>query len=468
VACASVIPDEWQVQPKRLDSTWTESARLWGAIVGDPSILKTPVISATTRPIDKMEAEARQRHKENMRVWRAAEAQAKADKTAPPPQPKCDRYLVEGATIEAIGEILRDDDEAKFRAPANKVLSRHDELSEFFGNLDKYKQGGKGSGDRGAYLRLYNGGRYTIDRIGRGSFAVPNWSACFLGGIQPGPIQKIARDSAEDGLLTRPMYCVPAQQAAGLDRAPDHKALEQYEALFPFLATWQPAPAIGTDCVRPITMHTDAHAHRETIDDLARALSAVPDTSPRLKATFGKWPGLFARLCLTFHMIELADHRARNETAPFAGVIPERTARQVASYMREIVLPHLMRAEAVMFTTDQTGHARWIAGYILAEKLERITTRDIVRSYRALKAPEARRELDAVMHSLVAVGWLDPEEPSNVAKGVTSWRVNHAVHEAFARRAEAEAARRAEAREQIAAAVALVRGLRRPEAQAAE
>jgi hypothetical protein len=264
------------------------------------------------------------------------------------------------------------------------------------------------------------------------------------------------------------MYCVPAQQAAGLDRAPDNKALERYETLFPALAAWQPAPAIGTDYVRPVTLHSDAHAHREAIDDLARALSAVPDTSPRLKATFGKWPGLFARLCLTFHMIELADHRARNETALFAGVIPERTAHQVACYMREIVLPHLMRADAVMFTTEQSRHARWIAGLILSKKMDTIRARDIIMSYRELRAPEARRDLEATMSALSAVGWVEPEEPSNPAKGVTCWRVNPAVHTRYAKHAEAEAERRAEARKKIAAAVALVRGSRRPMGEAAD
>ena len=53
VALASVISDTWQVQPKRRDYLWTEGPRLWGAIVGDPSIMKTPVISAATRPLKR-------------------------------------------------------------------------------------------------------------------------------------------------------------------------------------------------------------------------------------------------------------------------------------------------------------------------------------------------------------------------------------------------------------------------------
>jgi hypothetical protein len=333
-------------------------------------------------------------------------------------------------------------------------------MSEFFGGLDRYKAGGKGGSELGAYLRLYNGGRYTIDRIARGSFAVPNWSACFLGGVQPGPIQRIARDAADDGLLQRFIYCVPDRQGRGLDRAPDQAALDRYATLFPSLAGFLPAAAIGSDQIRPIVLSAEAHTHREGIDALAQALSAMPDTSARLRASFGKWPGLFARLCLIFHLIDIADMRARGETAPPPQVVAEPTAQRVAAFMREIVLPHMLRAEAVMFCTDQTGHAQWIAGYILAKRMERIEARDVVQAYRAMRAPEARRELNAVMAALVSMAWLDPEEPSNPAKGVSAWRVNPAVHVLFAERGWAEAERRAKAREDMAETVAQLRAAR--------
>jgi hypothetical protein len=461
VACASVISDAWSVQPKRHDHSWTENARLWGAIVGDPSILKTPIVSACTKPIDTLEVKARAEHAVKIRQWKLDAAAAKADKTALPPQPKMTRYMIEGTTIEALSEVLRDDDEARFHVPCRKVLSRHDEMSEFFGSLDRYKSSGNGGSDRGAYLRLYNGGRYTVDRVARGAFAVPDWSACFLGGIQPGPIQRIAREAAEDGLLQRFIYVVPDAQRQGLDQAPDHAAVARYHALFPALAALQPAAPLADERPRPIVLHGDAHEYREDIDALARALSAMPDTSARLKAALGKWPGLFARLCLTFHMVSIGDHRARGVTAPVLQVIPAETAARVAAYMRDIVLPHLLRAEQVMFATEQAGHAHWIAGYILAKKLGRIASRDIARDYRALSAPEARRELMSVMDSLVSVGWLDPEEPNNPVKPVTNWRVNPAVHVIFAERAAAEAERRARAREQVAEAVERVRQQRR-------
>ena len=456
VACASVLSDAWRLQPKRADYTWTESPRLWGAIVGDPSILKSPVIAACTRPIDKLDAGARRRHAEAMRLYKQRLREAKADKTGgtpEPPHPRLDRYLIEGATVEAISEVLRDDDEAKQRAPAGKVLSRHDEMSEFFGNLDRYKAGGKGGGDRGAYLRLFNGGAYTIDRVIRGTFTVPNWSACFLGGIQPGPIQRIAKDAADDGLLQRFLYAVPGAQRVGLDRAPDGAAQKRYAGLFPALATMQPPRTADGEHTEVVVFHADAHQHREGVDRMARAMAAMPDTAARLKSAFGKWPGLFARVALAFHLIDVADANAAGGVAPYTLVIPAETAKMAAAFMLDIVLPHMLRADAVMFSTAQTGHARWVAGFILAHRMERITTRDVVQAYGALRSPEMRGEMADVMASLVTVGWLEPELPSNPVKPVGAWKVNPAAHVLFAAKAEQERRRRDEARENLAAHV---------------
>lgn len=462
VSIASIANDAWQLQPKQYDDTWTESPRLWGALVGDPSIRKSPVIAACTRPLELLDAEARRQHATDMRKHQVEVAALKAAGDEPstmPRPPALDRFVAEGTTMEALSEILRSDTDARQRAPAGKVLVRQDEMGEWIAGFDRYRAGGKGGADRGAYLRLYNGGRYTIDRVGRGSFAITNWSACVLGGIQPGPIQRIARDAADDGLLQRFMYYVADRQGDGEDRRPDHKALRHYEALFRVLITFHPpaAPFNGEPSsvgqVQVVVLHAGAHRHRLAVDDLARGMAAMPDMSHRLKAAFGKWPALFARLALTFHLIELADARVRNVQGPMLTVLSEANARRVANYMREILLPHLLRAEALMFSTAQTGHARWVAGLILVKAKLRITLRDVVQAYGALRAPECRRELLEVMESLVTVGWLCPEEQINPIRSPAAWIVNPGLT-CFARRAEQERKARSKARERVADAIA--------------
>lgn len=437
VALASVIDDEYRIQPKRLDDSWTESARVWGAIVGDPSVLKSPVVAACTRPIDRLEAQAREHHVEDGRRHKADLAQWKkdgADEAEKPRAPRRKRWLVEGTTVEALTEILRDDDAATFEAPANKVLVRQDELSEWVGSMDRYRSGGSGSSDRGAYLRLYNGGSYTMDRIGRGYIPMSSWSACIVGGIQPDPLRRIATQSHDDGLLQRFMLIVPGPCVEGEDRRADRAATDRYARLFPALAAQHPAKD-----ARPFTLAEDAHQHREAINQLARSAMLWPDITSRVKAALGKWSGLFPRLLLTFHMIEQVDaHLSGEVMSPLSPVVAESTARRVAAFMEDILLPHLLRAEAITGDSDGTGHARWIAGLILSQGFTRITGRDISRAYKPLRPPEQRRTLNETMAALEMVGWVRAEVPDNPARQVAAWEVNPAVATTFAERARTE------------------------------
>ena len=101
-----------------------------------------------------------------------------------------------------------------------------------------------------------------------------------------------------------------------------------------------------------------------------------------------------------------------------------------------------------MFATEQTGHACWIAGFILSSGNERIAARDIIRAYRPLRAPENRRELLAVMDSLEAMGWVRPETQLD-SRPPVAWHVNPKVHSHFAERAKQERARREAVKERI-------------------
>jgi hypothetical protein len=469
IACSSVINDDWKIQPKQEDYKWTESARLWGLLLGGVSMKKSPTIRACTNPIDKRDAKARTQHDEDMREHKRKHAEWKkrgGDDTPDDPEPKPPRlvrYLTESTTIEALSDILRNDAEAKQIAPAKKILVRQDEMSEFFANLDRYNAGGRGGGDRGAYLRLYNGGRWTTDRVIRGNFAVENWSACLLGGIQPEPIRRIAHETADDGMLQRMLYHVGTEEPDdGIDKKPDHRAYERYESIITYLAVLAPKKGINGR-INPIVLHADARPYWDGHRQLLKGVTAMPDTSGRMKAALDKWPATFCRIALAFHMIEAAD-RAITSTAaglqvmPVPDVLPPETARRTAAYMRDVLLPHLRRADELMFSTIQSEHAKWIAGYILARKLDQIQMRDIIQAYRPLRQPERAAERESVLTSLVITGWLDPILPSarNPAKPVTTWQVNPRVHLLYAERAEAEEKRRAEARKAIAAAAALL------------
>jgi len=270
--------------------------------------------------------------------------------------------------------------------------------------------GGKGGSDRAAFLKLYNGGYAAFDRIGRDIPGVSNWSACFIGGIQPEPIRRVAREMEDDGLLQRFMFIVPDRRGAGQDRKADWKASNGYEALIRALGGLDGPYSGPHGQPLHVTLAEGAQHYREEMDRLAAREMANPDVSNRMKATFGKWGGLFARLCLTFHMID-----ETSRLLPLADligsispgiVVSEDTAARVAALMRDILLPHLRRAEAIMFGSARTGHAEWIAKHILANGRKEISARDVQRAYGALSAPEKKNDLHAVMDWLTAYEWL--------------------------------------------------------------
>jgi Protein of unknown function (DUF3987) len=65
----------------RFNYQWVEQARLWAAIVNDPSTIKTPLIRACTALIDKLSIAAREKHREEMTLYEEELAKAKRDKT---------------------------------------------------------------------------------------------------------------------------------------------------------------------------------------------------------------------------------------------------------------------------------------------------------------------------------------------------------------------------------------------------
>jgi hypothetical protein len=111
------------------------------------------------------------------------------------------------------------------------------------------------------------------------------------------------------------------------------------------------------------------------------------------------------------------------------------------AFLRDIAIPHMLAADAIMFGTAGEADAEWIAGFILARHLDRLTLRELAQNRRQFRAPERRRPLLAALEAMVACGWLVAEEHAWPGEP-SAWRVNPRVHELFRHTAEAERARR--------------------------
>lgn len=73
IALAGVVGRKICIRPKEKDN-WQVTPNLWGAIIGRPGLLKSPVLQEVTRPLRRLEAEARQRHAEELAQFEAEHA----------------------------------------------------------------------------------------------------------------------------------------------------------------------------------------------------------------------------------------------------------------------------------------------------------------------------------------------------------------------------------------------------------
>ena len=132
------------------------------------------------------------------------------------------RLRLEDTTIEGAQEALAN-------SPTG-VLMVQDELSGFFGSMDKYSGHRGAAKDRGFWLQSYNGGEYALNRIGRGAGIIPNLSVSLLGGIQPDVIRRLSAESYDDGFLQRMLLVVMRPAEVGKD-VPTSNVSEEYDEL---------------------------------------------------------------------------------------------------------------------------------------------------------------------------------------------------------------------------------------------
>ena len=419
--CAAAVPDRIQLRVKR-HGGWNEATRLWVGLVGDPSTKKSPMIYQAVRPLERIDADLWHVHAAAKAQWDALDKDTKRT-TPPPPQI---RVKLDDATVEAAQEVLRDSTDG--------VLYLRDELSGFFGSIDKYAGNRGAAADRGFWLQAYNGGTYTYDRIKRGSGRIEHLSVSVLGGIQPEPMRKLAADTVDDGLIQRLIPIMLRPGGIGRDEQTS-SAVTCYETLVDRLHQMQP-PATGD-----VVFDDAARGIREEMERKHCELTTLEIINKKLSAHVGKYDGILARLCLLWHCIE----NPGTEPPP---QISAACARRVADFLAHFLLPHAIAFYANIYgLSDDHDRLTAVAGYILAHKVERLTNRIIQRGDRTMRGLK-RHEIENICHQLDALGWIT-EAQRKRATDPPRWDVNPEVHRLFHERAEQEATRRKRMHEAI-------------------
>jgi 5S rRNA maturation endonuclease (ribonuclease M5) len=245
VTLAAVVGRQVGIRPQQRDD-WLVVPNLWGAVIGRPGVMKTPALQEPLRPLEALEKQAKDKFVAEQQAHELDELVAEARRkkgqddirkalkegsdphkaaiealAGNTPEPSRHRYLVNDTTVEKLGEILN--------ANPRGLLVFRDELTGLLKSLDKEGR----EADKGFYLEAWNGtGRFTYDRIGRGTIDIDAACVSLLGGIQPGPfsayIARVARGGGDDdGLMQRFQLTVWPDVSAtwsNQDRAPDATA----------------------------------------------------------------------------------------------------------------------------------------------------------------------------------------------------------------------------------------------------
>jgi hypothetical protein len=202
-------------------ANWLEPTHGWFAVVGDPSSGKTQGLKAALDIVrgfdDEMlavRAARRLAHQKRVeeanlakKAWKSAAAQASKEGRPPVPMPDAavvrpfedvERFVINDATVEKVARVLA--------VSAKGTLLERDELAGWLKSFDRYN----GGGDRPFWLEAFNGGRYTIDRMGEPDpIVVERLSVGIVGGFQPDRLAEVVNGS-DDGLACRFLYFWPS------------------------------------------------------------------------------------------------------------------------------------------------------------------------------------------------------------------------------------------------------------------
>ncbi len=415
---SAAIPDRIKIQVKKHNAGWLESARLWTMLIGPPSSKKSPIISSAISPLARMDSSLFRQWQEQHKAWAAL----KKEERLHAPEPLQRRLRIEDTTVEAAQEVLK--------GSLNGILCAQDELSGWFGMMEKYGSAKGAAADRAFWLRAYNGGEFSLNRVGRGDALIENLSISLLGGIQPGPLRKIATEAVDDGLIQRMIPIMLHPCGTGMDRPiPDVQGT--YDFTIQTLVN-----VVVQD--GPLRFDEDAQILRQVREKENNRLMSAEIISPQFASHIGKFDGLFARLCVLWHAIENCGQIL------LPSIVTYETAERVDKFMKNFLVPHVACFYSSLGYSDDYDRIKAVAAHVLAHRLEKVTVRDVQRGTRAMRKI-SKPDVLPVLQQLVAFNWL-AEEQGPRASSDPIFIVNPYVHHLYSQRGERERIRREGAR----------------------
>ncbi len=431
VSLAALVGRKVGIRPKRQDD-WLVVPNLWGVIVGRPGVLKSPALQESMKPLFRLEVEAKNQHELAKADAEATQAVADARRKVNDAKikeairkggdpyevarlamgdtqdaPTRRRYLANDASVEKLGELLNEN--------PNGLMVFRDELLGLLCSLDRDGQ----EGARQFYLDAWNGsGRFTYDRIGRGTVDIEACCLSILGSIQPGPLQDYLATAPDDGLMQRFQLAVwpdLEQHWRNVDRWPDRDAKDQAWSVFARLdgLTGLAVGAVPGDNgdIPALRFAPDAQAEFTTWRTALENRLRVEELPPSLETGLAKYRSLIPSLALLIH---LAD-------TPEGGPVSLPALLKACAW-GEYLESHARRIYGVRTTPGLLGAVR-LAEKIHARALnDPFTLRDVYRpGWNRLTTVE---QAQAAVNVLVDHEWLRPKTEKTNGRSRTSYAIN--------------------------------------------
>jgi hypothetical protein len=447
VSIGSLIGARCGIYPKQYDTSWVEVPNLWGAVVAEPSKMKTPTISAAMAPLRKLEKAAETAFGQLMLTHEAESEMLKVRKDAlkgqmkaaakdgeqqvllslttelaaigTTPLPVLRRYTVNDSTVEKLTELLG--------THSRGLLVFRDELA---GLLQMWDKPGH-ENDRAFYLEGWTGTNdYTSDRIGRGTTRVSHCCISLFGGIQPDKIEPYLAQTLRgqnDGMLQRFQLLTwpDTRPYVYVDNAPNAEAQAQTNELFRRIdgLDFTTVGAIMDEGKDIPCFHFSLDAQDYFVQWLSNLERRIrqDDEAPIVIEHLSKYRKLFPALALIFHLVDVTANSIEGPVSLSAVELAAKWCTYLESHARRL---YAYRA----------GAAR--GAHLLAAKLRSESTtklfkaRDIVRN--GWQGLTETRVVEAAIEELVATDWLR-EAPISPNKGTgrppaPSYQINPRIY----------------------------------------
>ncbi len=340
VMAATIIGRKVGVRPMK-HNDWTVIPNLWGAVVGNSGVMKSPTLAGAMSPIKRLQAKAYEAYnkaksehdaqaelaslqrsvnktkaRQSLKKDQSADVKGLLQSGETDDAPILKRYLTNNASYEALGELLMEN--------PNGLLMESDEI---IGLLKQLDAGGQEVA-RSFYLTAADGDKpYTFDRIMRGKgLHIDALCLSIIGGIQPGVLAEYVRQATgggagADGLLQRfglMVYPDISPDWKEVDRYPDSFLRERVNLLVERLDNLNPE-AIGAEVDQyggvPFLRFDDAaqvlfSEWRATLELRLRS----GEEHPAIVSHLSKYRKLIPSLALINHLCD-SGHGAVNESA---------------------------------------------------------------------------------------------------------------------------------------------------------